>query len=466
MAQQLGRYEIIAEIGRGAMGAVFQARDPKIDRVVAIKTISVQGVDAREMAHYRQRFFREAQAAGRLSAPGIVTIYDVDEDSASNTPFIVMEYVAGRTLDQFAPASDTIAMNTALDLVRQVADALDYAHSHGIVHRDIKPSNIIVTDDGQAKIADFGIARLSLSDATLPGHVLGTPAYMSPEQLNGKPVDGRSDLFSLGVIAYWLLTGEKPFTGDTLTQISFQVAFREPRPACEANPQLPPDFNYILGRALAKEPEKRYQTGKQFSLDVQDAAAGQRPRSHTAAVERTVVLANQTALPARVAAPATTDTRNFLDRIAGHLPLPQKLRRPVLLLGMFAMLVIAGVMAFSGSRPRTQALAPADLQIIGEHPFLSAHMAIWADGELRYDQDIHGSVHKHTKLFKTIYTTEGSIALTVPLREGNHKIRIRVQVPEQAYDEDSIIEGHFLPYGQKTLRATFTSRGMDLNWQE
>src|SRR5215470_13703528 len=163
-AQQLGRYEILAELGRGAMGAVFQARDPRIDRVVAIKTISVPESSGLEMEQYRQRFFREAQAAGRLSHPGIVTIYDVAEDEPTRTPFIVMEYVAGRTLDQVVEsvAPGKLPHEAALDLVQQVAEALDYAHSHGIVHRDIKPSNIIVTDEGRAKIADFGIARLSL----------------------------------------------------------------------------------------------------------------------------------------------------------------------------------------------------------------------------------------------------------------------------------------------------------------
>src|SRR5512146_937290 len=224
--QQLGRYEVLAELGRGAMGAVFRARDPRIDRTVAIKTIAVPGADDKSIEEYRQRFFREAQAAGRLSHPGIVTIFDADEDQPSHTPFIVMEYVDGRTLDTLADSAPggRLPLDTAIDLVQQVSAALDYAHVHGIIHRDIKPSNIIVTADGRAKIADFGIAKLSMIEATLPGNVLGTPAYMSPEQLSGKPIDGRSDLFSLGVIAYWLFTGEKPFTGESITEVSVQVA--------------------------------------------------------------------------------------------------------------------------------------------------------------------------------------------------------------------------------------------------
>jgi len=275
MADQLGRYEILAEIGRGAMGAVFQARDPKIGRIVAIKTISVPQSTPQEMEKYRQRFFREAQAAGRLSHPGIVHIYDVDEDSTTHTAFIVMEYVAGRTLDQRVADSGPARLPTdlALNLVQQIAEALDYAHSQEIVHRDVKPSNIIVTEEGCAKIADFGIAKLAFGEVTIPGQILGTPAYMSPEQLNGKPIDGRSDLFSLGVIAYWLLAGEKPFAGDTLTTVSLQVLSKDPTPPTQINSSLNSAFDYILARALAKEPDKRYQRGKEFSLDIQDVRA-------------------------------------------------------------------------------------------------------------------------------------------------------------------------------------------------
>ena len=226
--QQLGRYEILAELGRGAMGAVFRARDPRIDRIVAIKTIAVAGAGAGSLEDYRERFFREAQAAGRLSHPGIVTIFDVAEDQPTLTPFIVMEFADGMPLDEFVATAGTLPFDQALDIVQQIAEALNYAHAAGIVHRDIKPANIIVSAEGRMKIADFGIAKIALTEATLLGQVMGTPAYMSPEQINGKAVDGRSDLFSLGVIAYWLLTGVKPFTGDTVTAICLQVATREP----------------------------------------------------------------------------------------------------------------------------------------------------------------------------------------------------------------------------------------------
>src|SRR5689334_2827301 len=277
---QLGRYEIVAELGRGAMGAVFRARDPRIDRTVAIKTIAVPAGAAKDFEHYRQRFFREAQAAGRLSHPGIVTIYDVGEDEAAHTPFIVMECVDGESLDRLVTAaSGTLPRASTLELVQHIAEALDYAHGQGIVHRDIKPANVMVTAAGQPKIADFGIAKLALAETTLPGQVVGTPAYMSPEQLNGKAVDGRSDLFSLGVIAYWLLTGIKPFDGDTLTEICVQVVTKDPTPPSQVAPGISQDHDYVLGRALAKDPALRYQRGSEFAADLEDLRAGNKPRS-------------------------------------------------------------------------------------------------------------------------------------------------------------------------------------------
>lgn len=465
MTQQLGRYEILAEIGRGAMGTVFQARDPRIDRIVAIKTISVPETGAQEMEHYRQRFFREAQAAGRLSAPGIVTIYDVGEDDATKTPFIVMEYVSGHTLDQVVGASAPAKFprEKTLDLLQQLADALDYAHNHGIVHRDIKPSNIIVTDEDRAKIADFGIARLPVGDATIPGQVLGTPAYMSPEQLNGNPVDGRSDLFSLGVIAYWLLTGEKPFSGDTLTSISVQIITRDPAPATSIDASLNPEFDYVLGKALAKDPGQRYQRCRDFSLDLQDANAGRPLRSKIAVTEQTVAIKTTphggTAVAARPArAPQTTTTVPASSS-------KKKIRRPVILYSVLGLVLIAGLalLAFN-SKPRIIS-PPANLQIIGECPFQQAEIAVWVDGELRYRGQVTGTMHKHGKGNRAAYSVEGSIDLTIPLHAGKHKIRVHMTAPGASYDNGGTIEGQFNPNTAKTLRADFSNQGLNLNWE-
>ena len=189
-SKTFGRYEILEELGRGGMGVVYRARDPHINRIVAIKSVPLVGLLPDVQNEYRERFAREAEAAGRLSQPGIVTIFDVGEDSETQSPYIVMEFVQGQSLE-----SAQLSAFDAVRVVQEIADALDTAHSQGIVHRDLKPANILLTDDGRAKIADFGIARLDLSELTTTGQVLGTPAFMSPEQLRGEPVDGRSDLF-------------------------------------------------------------------------------------------------------------------------------------------------------------------------------------------------------------------------------------------------------------------------------
>src|SRR5438067_1612557 len=312
--QTLGRYEIAAELGRGAMGTVYQARDPRINRTVAIKTIHVRGASAEEEKEFLDRFFREAQAAGKLAHPGIVTVYDAGEDEASKTPYIVMEYIAGATLE--AMSQKSIALPMALDLTRQLAEALHYAHAQGIVHRDIKPANIIVTDEGRAKITDFGVAKLTVSEFTQTGQVLGTPSYMSPEQLGGGKIDGRSDLFSLGVTLYILLTGAKPFSGETVSAITFKVAYQEPTPATQLNAALNPDYDYVLQRALAKTPEERYRNGKEFAADLEDLRSAVPPRSqHAASKRRPAAVAEKTrvsdagaaaaAAPALAAAPTT-----------------------------------------------------------------------------------------------------------------------------------------------------------------
>lgn len=269
LGKLLGRYEIVSEIGRGSMGIVYKARDPKIDRFVAIKTISLDGHTPEEQRHFRERFFVEAKAAGRLNHPGIVTVFDVGEEPETSDPYIVMEYIEGQTLrDLLAQGSESRPIEDTLRMTQELAEALDYAHALGVVHRDIKPANILVTKEGQAKIGDFGIAQLDVSHMTLLGRVLGTPAYMSPEQLEGKKVDGRSDLFSLGAILYSLVTGFSPFQGNSTATVCFKVANRDPLPASALTPELPAELDAVIARALAKDPAERYQRGTEFARDL------------------------------------------------------------------------------------------------------------------------------------------------------------------------------------------------------
>jgi serine/threonine protein kinase len=279
-SQRFGRYEILDELGRGAMGVVYKARDPRINRVVAVKTISLVGQPPEEDREYRERFFREAEAAGRLSHPGIVTIFDAGEEPETRAPYIVMEYVGGESLEKLLERSDRkLPMGTALQLTLEIAEALDSAHCMGVVHRDLKPANILLTEEGHAKIADFGVAKLNLAHQTSSGRAWGTPAYMSPEQLHGDAVDGRSDLFSLGVILYTILTGHRPFQGNSALTVSYKVVNRDPIPATLLDTALPPGLDYIITRAMAKDPRERYQRGMEMVLDIQHLQQGKEPWS-------------------------------------------------------------------------------------------------------------------------------------------------------------------------------------------
>ena len=456
---QLGRYEIVAELGRGNMGAVFRARDPKIDRTVAIKTIAVPAGAAKDFDHYRQRFFREAQAAGRLSHPGIVIIYDVGEDEAAHTPFIVMECVDGKSLDQLVAASPSGALPRAstLELVQHIAEALDYAHSQGIVHRDIKPANIMVTAAGQPKIADFGIARLAQAETTMPGQVVGTPAYMSPEQLNGKAVDGRSDLFSLGVIAYWLLTGIKPFDGDTLTEICAQVVTKDPAPPSQVAPGTSQDHDYVLSRALAKDPALRYQRGSEFAADLEDLRAGNKPRSRARQekTQRVPQLYQTMQLPANPAAVAVAQASQAAAAKGRNR------RRKFLIYALAAVVLLlasAGLVAVNLNKSR-----PATLQIVGQYPFHRGEIYIWVDGDLRYHDELRAAATPHAKSSHNLAANE-SLALTLPVTAGRHTIRIQVDAEGKIYDHDTAIPGFFRAYSQKTLTVDFASRNLALRW--
>src|SRR5579862_43915 len=266
--RRFGRYEIVAELGRGAMGVVYKARDPQIDRMVAVKTVSMWGQEQEEEAEFRLRFMNEAQAAGRLHHAGIVSIFDVGENPENKEAYIVLEYVSGDSLNKILARNKKLELPRALQLAEEIADALDYAHAQGVVHRDIKPGNILVTGDGHAKIADFGIAKLNLAHFTLPGRVMGTPAYMAPEQLSGEGVDGRSDLFSLGVILYAMVAGHSPFQGNSATTVCFKVANREPVAVSAFDLALPPELDGLISRAMAKDPKQRYQTGAEFAGDI------------------------------------------------------------------------------------------------------------------------------------------------------------------------------------------------------
>jgi len=272
--KKLGKYTIQSTLGQGAMGVVYKGFDPNIARTVAIKTIRKDALSEEERQSLLGRFKQEAQAAGRLTHPGIVTVYDYDEDG--DNAFIAMEYVNGRELQDFLDHNERFSLNTVIDIVSQLLDALIYSHAQGVVHRDIKPGNILVLGNGQIKVMDFGIAKIESSTLTQFGDVFGTPSYMSPEQCSGLKVDKRSDLYSAGVILYHLITGEKPFTGDSMTSIIHQVMITEPPLVSDINTQVPPFLDEVVRKALAKKPGQRFQTAEEFKAALsKDSMAGE-----------------------------------------------------------------------------------------------------------------------------------------------------------------------------------------------
>ncbi|CAH2030843.1 CHASE2 domain-containing serine/threonine-protein kinase [Trichlorobacter ammonificans] len=260
-APTIGRYEIQKELGRGAMGVVYLGKDPKINRLVAIKTVRFEEVDADLLEETKKRFFREAEAAGTLNHPNIVTIYDVGEEE--DLAYVAMELLDGSDLTPYVKKENLLPTKELLRIIGCVADGLAFAHDRGIVHRDIKPANIMLLKDGSVKIADFGIARIATSSATQTGTVLGTPSYMSPEQVAGQKVDGRSDLFSLGSSMYELLCGQKPFTGDSIAALMYAIANKPPVLITQIDPNIPQCCAYIAHRLMTKDLTKRYQSGRE-----------------------------------------------------------------------------------------------------------------------------------------------------------------------------------------------------------
>ncbi len=266
--RQLGRYEILGELGKGAMGIVYRAIDPVLQRTVAIKTIPIY-LDPSEQAEYEARFYHEAKAAGRLSHPNIVTIYDVGK--SGDTTYMAMELLEGQDLKSLLAPKKPLPVSQALDIAAQVADGLGYAHEHEVVHRDVKPANLMLTRSGLVKIMDFGIARMRASEIrTQTGVLLGSPSYLSPEQVLGKRADHRSDIFSLGIVLYEMLTGERPFTGAEITAIMYQIVHLSPRAPSVLNPEVPEVLNFIVAKALAKSPEDRYQDARELAADLRE----------------------------------------------------------------------------------------------------------------------------------------------------------------------------------------------------
>ena len=500
--RRFGRYDVLDKIGEGTMGVVYRARDPVINRIVAVKSISLAGQPPEAQAEYRERFMREAEAAGRLSHPGIVTVFDVGEEHETHTPYMVIEYVKGNSLEH----SGRLTARGAVGLVREIADALECAHAQSVVHRDLKPANILLTEDGHAKIADFGIAKLNLSELTISGQVLGTPAFMSPEQLNGDPVDGRSDIFSLGVILYTLLTGHRPFQGNSVITVSFKVVHHDPVPPEAFNLTLPPGLNVIVHRAMAKDPARRYQSAKEMALDLerilQDADLWQikEPESApTGLLEltdrvyakhsgqgmprgtwfgRTLQELKNFSAPAFRAPGARWVVLSVVAGAIGAYGIWQNSRRPIeaarvsttppaaaapdstksSLVGSAQPTADAPVRpaikkAARTSRPAAEpsAARTVPLRISVNPKVKDASLTVWVDNQRVLQKELETASKKKGGLFGHAEQTE-----TVYIAPGGHQLRVNVQSSQNGYDESHSLRANFPEGSQRVLSVGFS----------
>ncbi|MBI4537182.1 MAG: protein kinase [candidate division NC10 bacterium] len=361
--ERLGRYEILGELGRGAMGRVYKARDPRIDRLVAVKLMAPdEELPPAQVEEWRARFQREARAAGRLAHPHIVAIHDVGEEDGR--PFLVMEFVEGESLESILRDRRTLPLDLAARLLGQTADALEYAHGRGIVHRDIKPANILITGGNTAKVSDFGIARLAEGDITRTGTILGSPGYMSPEQIAGLKLDGRSDIFALGAVLYEAVSGEKAFPGESISAIAYRIVHEDPTPLKRLNPAFPVALDACLKKALAKDPARRYARAADLARDLR------------AALEAPAPVAELAPTVADAAPPRRPQPRR-------HLPPPRALEAPprrrgagwvwggaaaVLILGLAFGVAQRVRRPTPVTRPAPMAMAPAPAPSTGAAP--------------------------------------------------------------------------------------------------
>jgi serine/threonine protein kinase len=479
----LGRYHVEAELGRGAMGVVYRARDPKIDRLVAIKTISLVGKEEAEEQEYRDRFVQEARAAGQLAHPGIVTVFDAGEDPETHEPFFVMEYVAGRSLsDEISAAGGRLPLPKALQFACEVADALHYAHSHGVIHGDIKPANILVTNDGHAKIADFGVARLNQAVANHAGKIFGSPAYMAPEQLTGGEPDARSDLFSLGVMLYSMLAGFRPFQGNSAQTVCFKVMNVEPVPVSSFQPDLPPELDRIVLRAIAKDARERYQSGAEITADVRafvsnDDSFAEATRFFTRVLEHDRSAARQARSRATLSRRSVSQLAVAVLAIASLLTgmeLAKGYREADSIVAPSASVAaVPHAPAVQKSVPevrptqivqRRRDISPvqtAKVRVEILHQFASGRASVWLDQQLVMDQELRGNTQRHG-LFRLVVMNQITSLQFAP---GKHSFQVRVISPAIPYDQTGTIEADLTAGPEHVLYVNCDKRKLQIKLQ-
>ncbi|MGE0453152.1 MAG: serine/threonine-protein kinase [Vicinamibacteria bacterium] len=450
----IGRYEIRAELGQGSMGIVYEAHDPLLRREIALKTIRPLAGTPDDLQAYETRFFAEARAAARLSHPGIVIVHDVGRDAGSGVLFIALERLRGQTLAERLRGGARLPWREAAAITARLAQALDHAHRNGVVHRDVKPENVMLLAEGEPKLMDFGIAKLDTASLTAAGQVFGTPRYMSPEQASALPVDARSDIFSLGAVAYLALTGRGAFDAPSVPAILARILHDESAPPSSLVDGLPPALDAVLARTLAKAPEARYQSGRALGDDLDDVLAGRPPRHAGLGHAEAAPLpqpagASDSPLAglldaARAAREATLTAGPELAASAAAAGRWQRVA-----LGLGGLLVAA---AFAGAvwlgRPQPaparpapasqtpppvapaleaaapEAPAPAYLVVDFEHSIRSGTLKIWLDEELVVDEALSGQV---TRKLLVLKGRSGAFVDKLEVEPGRHELKVEVR---------------------------------------
>jgi eukaryotic-like serine/threonine-protein kinase len=502
----VGRYEILGEIGRGAMGVVYEARDPALDRAIALKVIQ-PGVEGDAARVFEERFLAEARIAAALQHPGIVVVHDVGRDPGSGVLFIALERLRGRTLADVL-AAGPLDWRAAMRVVAQAARALHHAHLHGVVHRDVKPANVFVLESGEAKVMDFGIARLESARQrlTTTGEFIGTPLFTAPEQARTEQLDGRADVFSLGSVAWTLLTGRAAFMAPTLPGIVHRVVYEDAPPPSSLVRGLPRDVDRVIARALAKDPERRYPSAEAFAEDAEDLLAGETPR-HAGGDDLVVVEEPDSPLAVLVAGaaapvPALEEPPPPLAAGATRSVLPvrpprrgRSLRRAPAALAAAGAVAVLALLAWGPWRvssppagapapapggspapapppaPRAEAapeavvpppLEPGRLSIDFDHPLRTGRLRVYVDDELALEERITGQRRKKALVFGV---HQGTFREALDVAPGLHEVRVEVRWDDNVRSER--IVGNFRPGATRRLDVNLgrIRRDLKLEWR-
>jgi serine/threonine-protein kinase len=506
--KKIGRYDVVEELGRGAMGVVYKASDPTIGRLVAIKVLSLEASAGAGVPGAREIFMREARAAGRLSHPGIVTIHDALEDPESRSNYIVMEFIPGRTLESILLAGPALETDRALDIIRQIAEALDYAHHNQIIHRDLKPANILLTDDGRVKITDFGIAKIVAREgAARTVAIMGTPAYMSPEQVTGGEIDARSDLFSMGILLYLMLVGQRPFAGDTVA-VMFKIVYEDPVLPSRLNRQLQAGHDYLVMRCLAKDRTKRYTSAREFLDDFEDVRQGRAPRSEARfsfselrVGERTMVAQRPFVTPEESKRAESRKLRHvFTGAIAGVLlvlvlglgvwwsrqrgkvaapsapapataaapsppPTPAKgepAAAPLATTSAATSTKATGTLLSASKPVASQTRVARVVQLVWEHDLKEASLTLRSGTQVIYEGSSKGR-KKGGLLRGKGYATTASRPITIPA--GARQLSVRVRAPDGSLDLSDQVSALAPAHPSATLHVAVRGGHLTAGWQ-